>query len=140
MDPPFVLDLLVSIMPHSGFAPENWQGVRVCLVAITSSADLLVYKSFWYSGEAAKGDSPSGLRFKRSHHDAMLRGSEIWDDMFVDELELGDHTRRAALEAVRHTRLMQLGGTRGLDGVLVAGKLPHMVLFARADIRVHPLR
>ncbi len=51
-------------------------------------------------GERAKVESMSegrkgmlGLRFKRVCHELMLRGEELWDDMFVDEMELGDPTR-----------------------------------------------
>ena len=140
--PPFVLDLRVSCMPHVGLSRgDGWSGVKICLVAITSSADLLIYKSFYHQspGGSGAGDA-KGMRLRRCHHEAMLRGSEIWGDMFVDEMELGDHTRRAALGAVRHTRLMELGGTRGLEGVMVAAKLPHIIIFGRGDIRVHPLR
>ncbi len=96
-DPPFILDITAHRIPavceeQSESAASRGKDPRIFLIAITSLGDLLVYKSFWYR-EAAGDALTAGLRFSRQMHDAMLRGAEIWDDMFVDEMEFGDHTR-----------------------------------------------
>lgn len=141
VEPPFVIDMTVHRIPRS-YPNTNDRNPWVCLVAITSAGDLLVYKSFWHETGGAGGgsDVASGLRFARQRHDAMLRGGEIWDDMFVDEMELGDPTRLESLQNVRHSRLMHLDGAGGLEGVIVAGRNPHCIIFARADFRVHPVK
>jgi hypothetical protein len=98
LDPPFILDMTVHAIPsvweNQKENTPHGQDPRVFIVAITSLGDLLVYKSFWYR-DAAGDTWKSGLRFVRQSHDALLRGAEIWDDMFVDEMDFGDHTRYA---------------------------------------------
>ena len=162
---PFIMDLKIERVPDCGERATD--PAVLCLVAITSHADLLVYKSFCYRADAEDGaaegksaaaagvtaaggagivaeemtamrQSMGAIRFRKQPHEAMLRGEAIWEDFFADEMELGDPTREATLTVLRSSRLMPLDGVGGVQGVLVAARQPAVVVFGRGFFRVHP--
>jgi hypothetical protein len=169
-EPPFIMDMRVEPIPDLGERAQD--PTLLCLVAITSHADLLVYKSFHFRAEAkdaskdpaaAAGvlglgngagagvgskavtegvdETRAGMqtvRFRRQHHEIMLRGEALWEDFFADEMELGDPTREATLTVLRTARLMPLDNASGVQGILVAARQPAVVVFSRGFVRVHP--
>jgi len=122
------MDMCIEPLPEMGESAH--EATLLCLVVITSHADLFVYKSFNYSAEvscsegmegaagkagaAARSDGDAALpsaiaatrrglqavRFRKQAHDVMLRGEALWDDFFADEMELGDPTREETLAGV----------------------------------------
>lgn len=160
-EPPFIMDMCIQPVPDLGERESD--PAVLCLVAITSYADLLVYKSFRYAAEpgaklseevapgdgaGAEGGSREGvkeiraamqeIRFRKQAHEVMLRGEAVWEDFFADEMELGDPTREATLAVLRTSRLMPLDNASGVQGILVAARQPALVVFTRGFVRVHP--
>eukprot|EP00960_Hanusia_phi_P054801 762781-Hanusia_phi.AAC.4 len=108
---PFILDMCIEPIPFPHKKESDTD--ILCLVAITSSADILLYKSFECcethraaAAEAEKHEETmektvnkwKKLRFKKVNHEIMLRGEDVFDDFFVDELELEDVTRETTLK------------------------------------------
>ena len=56
-EPPFILDMRIEPLPDMGERASDL--THLCLVAITSQADLLIYKSFSYASDEASSSSSS---------------------------------------------------------------------------------
>jgi len=161
VEPPFIMDMCIQAVPDLGERAAD--PTTLCLVAITSFADLLVYKSFRYVADAAPKEGGGGavgseegeegmvsegvkamrvalqeIRFRKQTHEVMLRGEAVWEDFFADEMDLGDPTREATLGVLRTSRLMPLDNASGVQGILVAARQPALVVFTRGFVRVHP--
>ena len=61
-EPPFILDMRIEPLPDMGERASDL--AHLCLVAITSQADLLIYKSFSYACDQASSSSSADAEKK----------------------------------------------------------------------------